>query len=101
MGLRAIFFDAGNTLPKVNGKQNHMYLLLPDQKGSVAYVIDHDSSEVVERAAYMPYGAFDADFRPRFRPPEASTAGFAGVVIDPAFRQRVQAQATVRQKRAP
>jgi RHS repeat-associated protein len=36
---------------------------LSDALGSTSFVIDRDTSEVVEAAAYQPYGALDSDFR--------------------------------------
>jgi RHS repeat-associated protein len=63
-GLAHVFYDFANALPKVNGSQTHAFISLDDGRGSVGVVIDRDSSEVVERIAYQPYGAYDADYRP-------------------------------------
>ncbi len=42
----------------------HWFLNLGDAHGSTAFVIDYQTGEVVERAAYLAYGAPDTDFRP-------------------------------------
>src|SRR5262249_44142554 len=42
----------------------HVFLELGDHLGSTAAVIDHDTSEVVERRTHHPYGAIEADYRP-------------------------------------
>jgi RHS repeat-associated protein len=51
-------------LPTVNGNYTHAFVSFGDGRNSVGIVIDHDSSEVVERMAYQPYGDLDADYRP-------------------------------------
>jgi RHS repeat-associated protein len=63
-GLARAFYDSTNTLPEVGGKSNHLYMLYPDHRGSVGFVVDHDTGEVVERTTYMPYGQIESDFRP-------------------------------------
>ncbi len=42
----------------------HVFLEIGDHLGSTSFVIDRDTSEVVERATYQAYGAPDSDFRP-------------------------------------
>ena len=41
----------------------HVLFELTDALGSTSFVIDRDTSEVVEAAAYQPYGALESDFR--------------------------------------
>ncbi len=51
------------TLPNISGAQ-HVFLELTDGLGSTSAVIDRDTSELVERTTYLPYGALDSDYRP-------------------------------------
>ena len=41
-----------------------MYLELPDHLGSTCIVIDKDTSELVERSTYLPYGGTESEYRP-------------------------------------
>jgi len=41
----------------------HVLFELTDALGSTSFVIDRDTSEVVEASAYQPYGALESDFR--------------------------------------
>jgi RHS repeat-associated protein len=47
----------------------HVYLELGDQLGSTAFVVDHDSGEIVERPGYLAYGADETDYTSGFREP--------------------------------
>jgi RHS repeat-associated protein len=61
-----VLYDEQNVLPTAasgNG-QLHVFMPLGDRLGSTAFVIDHDTGEVVERITYQPYGAVDSDYRP-------------------------------------
>jgi RHS repeat-associated protein len=63
--LGHVAYDEGN-LPQAtsgNGKL-HVYMPFADPLGSTGFVIDHDTSEVVEAATYLAYGAAESDFRP-------------------------------------
>jgi hypothetical protein len=70
-GLARLFNDTTGTMPvPVGGATytggvtgNHTFLNLRDPRGSSAFVIDQGTSEVVERTAYLPYGALDTDYR--------------------------------------
>jgi RHS repeat-associated protein len=42
----------------------HVYLEASDGLGSTSFVIDQGTSELVERATYLPYGNVESDFRP-------------------------------------
>jgi hypothetical protein len=59
------FTDSTLSLPigGANGVE-HVYLGIGDYLGSTAFVIDHDSGELVERPSYQAYGAIDDDYRP-------------------------------------
>ncbi len=63
-GFARVFYDQASALPQVAGNKAHIFMTLPDGRGSAGVVIDHDSGEVVERTTYQPYGKLDADFRP-------------------------------------
>jgi RHS repeat-associated protein len=62
-GLARVFSDS--RMPRItsDGNSLHTFLNLPTYNGSGAFVIDKDTGELVERTAYMPFGAIDADFR--------------------------------------
>jgi RHS repeat-associated protein len=67
-GLARVFSDSTSAMPQVAGSKYaspsiHTFLNLRAHNGSGAYVIDQDTSELVERTAYMPYGAVDTDWR--------------------------------------
>lgn len=42
----------------------HVFMSLPDPLGSTSFVIDHDTSEVMEAMTYLPYGGVESDYRP-------------------------------------
>lgn len=71
--LGHVFYDEGGTLPQsatgLAGKPPNgpVHLLMPlgDMLGSTSFVIDHDTSELVESATYLPYGGVDSDYRPQ------------------------------------
>jgi RHS repeat-associated protein len=50
------------TGPGPNGS-TRMFMSFGDPLGSASFVIDHDTSELVEHATYMTYGAVESDFR--------------------------------------
>jgi RHS repeat-associated protein len=54
----------GTPDPTTGGSQLHVLFELPDHLGSTSIVVDRDTSEVVERGAYMAYGQADSDYRP-------------------------------------
>ena len=41
-----------------------MHLIVGDHLGSSSVVINHDTSKLVERTTYQPYGAVESDYRP-------------------------------------
>lgn len=67
-----------NDLPTLTSGHLHVFLELSDKTGSGAFVIDHDTGELVEAATYDAYGAVESDYRPgrwsSFREPY----GFSG-----------------------
>ena len=64
-GLGHVFYDREETLPHANPDTLiHTYLSFGDHLGSTSFVIDKDSSELVERAEHQPYGAIESDYRP-------------------------------------
>lgn len=42
----------------------HILLQFPDHLGSTSFIIDQDTSELVEARTYQPYGATESDYRP-------------------------------------
>ncbi len=58
-------FHREDTLPATSAGHVHVFMPLTDPLGSTSVVIDHDTSELVERAGYQPYGAVDDDYRPQ------------------------------------
>jgi RHS repeat-associated protein len=50
--------------PTLTSGQLHVLLEIPDYLGSAAMVIDRDTSELVERTTYLPFGGSDSDYRP-------------------------------------
>jgi RHS repeat-associated protein len=64
-GVARVFYDRSMRLPKAGPTPVHVYFNVGDHLGSSAFVIDKDSSEVVERATYQSYGAVESDYRPK------------------------------------
>jgi RHS repeat-associated protein len=66
MALGHTFVDtATNSLPRANLLSLvHTYMLFADPTMSTSFVIDHDTSELVERITYQAYGAAESDYRP-------------------------------------
>jgi RHS repeat-associated protein len=50
--------------PSPTGNAFHMFHEIGDQLGSSSMIIDHETSEIVERTAYHAHGAIDSDYRP-------------------------------------
>src|SRR5258708_6519816 len=65
-GLRLghAFIDSSQPLPSATGSNLHIFMRLPDPLQSTAFVIDRDTSELVEAATYQAYGAVNSDYRP-------------------------------------
>lgn len=63
-GLARVFFDRAQVLPQSGNTPLHVYLNVGDHLGSSAFVIDKDSSELVERTSYQAFGATESDLRP-------------------------------------
>lgn len=63
-GAARVFFDRDQVLPQAGATPLHVYLNIGDHLGSSAFVIDKDSSEVVERTTYQAFGATESDYRP-------------------------------------
>jgi RHS repeat-associated protein len=67
-GQARVFADTTGTMPVVaNGKYGspavHTFINMRDSRGSAAFVVDQDTGELVERTAYLAYGALDCDYR--------------------------------------
>ncbi|MER8529664.1 RHS repeat-associated core domain-containing protein [Mesorhizobium sp. M1272] len=64
-GLGHAFWDGSGLLPhQTAGSQIVMHLVVSDHLGSSSVVINHATSELVERTTYQPYGAIESDHRP-------------------------------------
>jgi RHS repeat-associated protein len=69
-GLAHVFYATATNstaLPNPGSPSNwpvHVDMLLGDPRGSTAFVIDHDTSELVERITYQAYGPVETDYRP-------------------------------------
>jgi RHS repeat-associated protein len=61
-----VLVDAFNQLPTAGqGNGNvHVFMPMADLLGSTAFLIDHDTSELVEAITYQPYGGVESDYRP-------------------------------------
>lgn len=57
-------FYSEQPLPSASLSNVHVFMTLMDPFGSNAFVIDHDTGEVVEAATYQPYGGVETDYRP-------------------------------------
>jgi RHS repeat-associated protein len=51
-------------LPALTSGATHVFLEILDHLGSTGIVIDRDTSELVERSTYLPYGGAESDYRP-------------------------------------
>ena len=64
-GMAHAFWDADGQLPhQAPNSAITMHLIVGDHLGSSSVVINHASSEMVERTTYQPYGAVESDYRP-------------------------------------
>jgi RHS repeat-associated protein len=64
-GLAYAFWDQSGQLPhQATGSSVTMHLRMGDHLGSSSVVINHATSELVERTTYQPYGAVESDHRP-------------------------------------
>lgn len=65
-GVAHVLYDRFEALPQANPNTLvHTFLSFGDHLGSTSFVIDKDSSELVERAEHQPYGAIESDYRSR------------------------------------
>ena len=66
MLLGRAFYDEGAMPTATSGTNGrvHVFMTLGDPLGSTSFVIDHDTSELVERTTYLTYGGIDSDYRP-------------------------------------
>jgi RHS repeat-associated protein len=69
MLLGHVFYDEDG-LPQATGQTPnngniHVFMPLGDPQGSTSFVIDHDTSELVEAISYQPYGGVESDYRPQ------------------------------------
>jgi RHS repeat-associated protein len=86
-------------LPSLAGHRQHVFLELADNIGSTSTVIDRETSELVERITYQPYGSVESDYRPdrwknfreqqqfagRFSDPETGLIRFGARYYEPAL----------------
>ncbi|MBB3020769.1 RHS repeat-associated protein [Microvirga lupini] len=63
-GLATVAYDRNGVLPRRTTSLVHTFLHLPDALGSNAITLDRDTSELVERTTYFPFGAVENDYRP-------------------------------------
>jgi len=63
-GLGRVVYDGAHALPSPSQSELHVFLAIGDHQGSTSVVIDLETSEVVEKATYLAFGAPDSDFRP-------------------------------------
>jgi RHS repeat-associated protein len=64
-GMAHAFWDADGTLPhQAPDSAIAMHLIVGDHLGSSSVVINHATSQLVERTTYQPYGAIESDYRP-------------------------------------
>jgi RHS repeat-associated protein len=64
-GMAHVFWDSDGQLPhQAPGSAVTMQLIVGDHLGSSSAVINHATSELVERTTYQPYGAVESDYRP-------------------------------------
>lgn len=64
-GVAHVFWDPDGTLPhQAPNSRVSMHLAIGDQLGSTSVVINHATSELVERTTYQPFGALESDYRP-------------------------------------
>jgi RHS repeat-associated protein len=64
-GMAHAFWDADGTLPhQAPNSAIAMHLIVGDHLGSSSVVINHTTSQLVERTTYQPYGAVESDYRP-------------------------------------
>jgi RHS repeat-associated protein len=64
-GMAHVFWDTDGQLPhQAPDSLITMRLVMGDQLGSSSVVINHATSELVERTTYQPYGAVESDYRP-------------------------------------
>ena len=64
-GMAHVFWDAEGLLPhQAPDSLITMHLVIGDHLGSSSVLINHATSELVERTTYQPYGAVESDYRP-------------------------------------
>jgi RHS repeat-associated protein len=64
-GMAHAYWDESGLLPHQPGTSGvTMHLVVGDHLGSSSVVINHATSDLVERATYHPYGAIESDYRP-------------------------------------
>ena len=64
-GMAHVFWDTTGQLPhQASDSSITMYLNFGDHLGSSSVVLNHATSELVERTTYLPYGAVESDYRP-------------------------------------
>ncbi|MBK7401600.1 MAG: RHS repeat-associated core domain-containing protein [Myxococcales bacterium] len=52
------------SIPMLTSPQLHVFFELGDHLGSSSTVLDKDTSELVEKSTYLPYGGAESDYRP-------------------------------------
>jgi RHS repeat-associated protein len=70
------------SVPTQSSGARHVYMELPDFVGSTSFVIDHDTSELVEHSTYTAYGSIESDYRPERWASFREDHGFTGKESD-------------------
>jgi RHS repeat-associated protein len=64
-GAGHVFYDSSGHTPHVAPSLITKQLQISDHLGSISFSINAETSELVERTTYQPYGALEADYRPK------------------------------------
>ncbi len=88
-GVRARLVYSQEDRPSLTSGSRHLFLLLSDYLESNAFVIDHETGELVEYATYEAYGATESNYRPErwgsFREPYKFTGKEGDVEVGLAY----------------
>lgn len=63
-GVRARVYYVTSDVPTLSSGYRHVLFELPDHLGSASFVVDKDTSELVEATRYEAYGSVESDYRP-------------------------------------
>ena len=62
-GISLAHVLSSSGLPSASSSNVHTFLTIGDRMGSVSFVIEKDTGELVERTTYQAYGAVESDYR--------------------------------------